>query len=173
MLDSKVFKNGYAVSGSILAQGEKNDCAVRAVANAFDIGYNVAHKWCADTFNRKPRKGTKLMNSTLKGITDVEFPIENGAQLDLFNELTSNQFTIKHIGDCPKRGGKLINRKYKHKPVAYTVKAFMQKFTKGTFIVLVEKHALCIKNGVLIDNGDKRFNGYRRVVESAFQISEK
>jgi hypothetical protein len=173
MLDSKVFTNGYAVSGSILAQGEKNDCAVRAVANAFDIGYNVAHKWCADALNRKPKKGTKMMNSTLKGITDVEFPIETGAQLSLFNELTSNQFTIKHIGDCPKNGGKLINKKYKHKPVAYTVKAFMQKFTKGTFIVLVEKHALCVKNGVLIDNGDKRFNGYRRVIESAFQISEK
>lgn len=173
MLDSKVFKNGYEVSGSILAQGEKNDCAVRAVANAFNVNYNAAHKWCADTLDRKPRKGTKMMNSKLKEINNVEFPIENGAQLNLFNELTSNQFTIKHIGDCPKRGGKLINRKYKHKPVAYTVKAFMQKFTKGTFIVLVEKHALCIKDGVLIDNGDKRFNGYRRVVESAFQISEK
>ena len=170
MLDSKVFKNGYAVSGSILAQGEKNDCAVRAVANAFDIGYNVAHKWCADTFNRKPRKGTKLMNSTLKGITDVEFPIENGAQLDLFNELTSNQFTIKHIGDCPKRGGKLINRKYKHKPVAYTVKTFMQKYTKGTYLLLVNKHALVVKDGVVVDNSNYRFNGYRRTVESAFKI---
>jgi len=173
MLDSRVFKNGYAVSGSILAQGERNDCAVRAIANAFDITYNIAHEWCADTFNRKPKKGTKMMNATLKLVSNVEFPIETGAQLSLFNEITSNQFTIKHIGDCPKNGGKLINLKYKHKPVAYTVKAFMQNFPTGTYIVLVEKHALCIKNGVLIDNSDKRFNGFRRVIESAFQITEK
>ena len=173
MLDSKVFTNGYAVSGSILAQNEKNDCAVRAIANAFDITYNVAHEWCAETFNRKPRKATKMMNSTLKLVSDVEFPIETGAQLSLFNDLTLNQFNVKHIGDCPKNGGKLINTRYKHKPVAYTVKAFMQKFTKGTYVVLVEKHALCIKDGVLIDNSDKRFNGYRRVIESAFQITEK
>jgi len=36
--------------------------------------------------------------------------------------------------------------------------------------VLVNKHALAIKNGVIVDNADMQFKGYRRVVESAFQI---
>ena len=35
------FKNGYDVTvGSSLAVNEKNDCAVRAFANAFSITYN-------------------------------------------------------------------------------------------------------------------------------------
>ena len=37
------FKNGYDVTlGSSLALNEKNDCAVRAFANAFNISYDVA-----------------------------------------------------------------------------------------------------------------------------------
>jgi uncharacterized Zn-binding protein involved in type VI secretion len=90
-------------------------------------------------------------------------------QLDLFNP-DEKIVNIKHIGDMPKHGGKLINKAYKHKPVAYTVKAFAQKFSKGTYVILVHKHALAIEDGVVIDNGDKQFNGYRRVVESAFLV---
>ena len=47
---------GY--SESKLAKSEKSDCVVRAIASAYDIQYDKAHKWVADTFNRKPRKGT-------------------------------------------------------------------------------------------------------------------
>jgi signal transduction histidine kinase/ActR/RegA family two-component response regulator len=59
--------------------------------------------------------------------------------------------TFKHLGDMPKLGGDLVNMKYKHKPVAYTVKAFAQKYSKGNFILTVEGHALAIKNGVVVD----------------------
>ena len=37
------FKNGYEVSsGSLIAKGEKNDCFVRACANAFNISYEIS-----------------------------------------------------------------------------------------------------------------------------------
>ncbi len=43
------FKNGYDVTvGSSLAVNEKNDCAVRAFANAFSITYNAAHKFAEE-----------------------------------------------------------------------------------------------------------------------------
>ena len=77
---------------------------------------------------------------------------------------------LSHLGDEPKRGGKLINKKYKHKEVPYTVKTFAQEYSKGNYFVLVNKHALAINNGVIVDNGDMQFNGYRRVVTSAFQV---
>ena len=67
----------------------------------------------------------------------------------------------------------MCNPKYTHKPVAYTVKAFAQRYNKGTHILLVHKHALVIKNGKLVDNGDMQFGGYRRVVESAFKVMAK
>ena len=41
------FQNGYNVSnGSLLAKGEKNDCTVRAIANAFNVCYDVAVLMC-------------------------------------------------------------------------------------------------------------------------------
>ena len=56
------FKNGYDVTvGSSLALNEKNDCAVRAFANAFNVTYDVAHGFAADKFARKAKKGIKNM----------------------------------------------------------------------------------------------------------------
>jgi len=165
------FKNGYEVSEkSEIAKKEKNDCVVRAFANAFEVNYNMAHVFVSKRFNRKKGKGTKFFNSTLKKLSKNPITFDPSGQLDLFNQ-DGKTFNIKHIGDQPKLGGKLVNRRYKHKKVAYTVKAFAQKFNKGTYIILVHKHAFTIKDGVLIDNGSYQFNGYRRVVESAFKVS--
>ena len=97
----------------------------------------------------------------------IEF--KPAGQLDLFNQ-DGKSFNIEHLGDQPKLGGNLVNRKYKHKKVAYTVKAFAQKFNKGTYIILVNKHAFALKDGVIIDNQNYQFEGYRRVVESAFKV---
>tara|TARA_R100001591_G_scaffold77607_1_gene85089 strand:+ start:747 stop:1274 length:528 start_codon:yes stop_codon:yes gene_type:complete len=172
MLDLKVFKDGYEVSGSMLAKSEKNDCMVRACANAFEIDYDQAHAFVGSRFNRKNRTGTKnaydVMKEMCKEVTCFE-PTD-GTQLDLFKDTTNKEYEIKYVGSEPKKGGKLINRKYKHKPVAYTVKTFMQKYTKGTYLLLVNKHALVVKDGVVVDNSNYRFNGYRRTVESAFKI---
>jgi hypothetical protein len=52
----KNFKNGYQVSGSSeIAKTEKNDCAVRAVANACDVNYDQAHKFCTEMFRPSER----------------------------------------------------------------------------------------------------------------------
>ena len=172
MLDLKVFKDGYEVSGSMLAKSEKNDCVVRACANAFGIDYDQAHSFVKERFNRKNRTGVKQTYSTMKELCNeiTVFTPTDGTQLDLFSETTDKEYELKYVGSEPKKGGKLINRKYKHKPVAYTVKTFMQKYTKGTYLLLVNKHALVIKDGVVVDNGNYRFNGYRRTVESAFKV---
>jgi hypothetical protein len=71
----------------------------------------------------------------------------------------------------PKLGGKLKNPKYKHKPVAYTVKEFARQYNKGNYILAVAKHALAIKDGVVVDNGNYQVGGYRRPVESAFMVA--
>ena len=164
----KNFQSGYSVSKrSAIAKREKNDCMVRAVANAFEISYDQSHAWVKDTFKRGVRQGTKAVISTLSGIDEAVF--EPQGQLNLFSN-DEKRITIKSLGTSPKRGGKLQNPAYTHKPVAYTVKAFAHKFSKGNYVVLVNKHALAIKNGVVIDNPDMQFKGYRRVVESAFQI---
>ena len=164
----KNFKNGYAVSlKSETARNEANDCVVRAVANACDVNYDQAHKYVSDTFGRKKGQGTQLFTTLMKCNSEMEF--DNVGQLDMFRDGIKR--TIKHIGDGPKQGGELKNPKYKHKPVAYTVKEFAQRFNKGNYIVTVAKHALAIKDGVVVDNSNYQVGGYRRPVESAFMVA--
>ncbi len=154
------FKNGYKVSnGSLIAAGEKNDCFVRACANAFNITYDVAHGFVTKEFKRKARKGTKGVFATCKALGKVTF--------DLFQD-TLFPITKEYKLKCVK---KPVNASYTHKRVNYTVKTFCANYGIGTYIVLVNKHALVIKDGVVIDNGDMRFSGYRRVVESYIKVS--
>ena len=164
----KNFKNGYQVSGSsAIAKEERNDCVVRAIANACDVNYDQAHKYCVETFDRKKGKGTQLFTTLLKMNSEMVF--DSVGQLNLFEDGVKR--TVKHIGDMPKLGGKLKNPKYKHKPVAYTVKEFARQYNKGNYILAVAKHALAIKDGVVVDNGNYQVGGYRRPVESAFMVA--
>ena len=153
------FTNGYDVTkGSMLAAGEKNDCAVRAFANAFNITYDVAHEFTAKEFKRKARRCTQGVFTTLKALGSVTFDLFSDT---LFPE--TKEYKLKCVNEP-------INTDYTHKEVKYTVKTFCAKFSKGTFIVLVNKHALTIKDGIVIDNPDMRFTGYRRVVESYIKV---
>ena len=154
------FKNGYEVAnGSLLAKSEKNDCVVRACANAFNVTYDIAHSFTAETFKRKFRKGTYNVYNALNELGKVSF--------DLFQDSLfpiTKEYNLKAIKNP-------INREYTHKKVSYTVKTFCSKFSKGIYIVIVHKHALCVKDGIVIDNGDMQFTGYRRVVESYVKVS--
>ena len=170
----KNFKNGYQVSGSSeIAKGEKNDCVVRAVANACDVNYEQAHKYVAETFDREEGKGVTGFSLIMKMNDEMVF--DEVGQLNMFEQGIKRN--VKHLGDKPKMegdknvGGKLFNPKYKHKKVAYTVKEFAQRFNTGNYILTVAKHALAIKNGVVVDNGNYQVGGYRRVVESAFMVA--
>ena len=162
------FKSGSLVSGSSdIAKTEKSDCFVRAVANACDVQYDQAHKFVKLNFNRKKGEGTKSTILHFAKLKKMEF--EPMGQLQLFPENLTR--LVKCLGYAPKIGGSFTNPEYTHKPVAYTVKAFAQKYSKGNFILTVEGHALAIKNGIVVDNDNYQFNGYRRVVESAYQIN--
>ena len=154
------FKNGYDVTqGSVLARNEKNDCAVRAITNAFNVTYDTAHMFASTKLERKARKGVKAMFAKLDLLGSVTF--------DLFsNTLFPETRTYKLDGVLNP-----INKDYTHKDVSYTVKTFCTKFNKGTYIVLVNKHALTIKDGIVVDNPNYKFTGYRRVVESYFKVS--
>jgi len=159
------FKNGYDVTlGSSLALNEKNDCAVRAFANAFNISYDVAHKFAEDKFARKAKKGVRNMFRTLNELGFATFDL---FQNSLFPE--TRTYGIHPL--TRSKTGKVVNHTYRHKEVSHTVKTFCAEFNKGTFIVIVAKHALTIKDGIVIDNPNYRFTGYRRIVESAVHIS--
>ena len=158
------FKNGYDVTnGSVLALNEKNDCSVRAFANAFNVTYDVAHEFAADKFARKAKKGVKNMFQTLNELGFATF--------DLFSDTLFPETRTYSIHPLPRnRHGKVVNAEYTHKVVNHTVKTFCTQYNKGTYIVIVKKHALTIKEGIVIDNPNYKFEGYRRIVESAVKI---
>ncbi len=82
----KNFKNGYQVSGSSeIAKTEKNDCAVRAVANACDVNYDQAHKFCTEMFDRQKGKGTTGFSLLLKMNTEMVF--DEVGQLNMFERV--------------------------------------------------------------------------------------
>jgi len=165
------FQNGFEAitKKDNKADGEKNDCVVRALMNAFDISYNKAHSIAEKVFGRERLKGTQGTYLTLMKM--VEGEIE-----------TPNKKKIKYIGSHPKAGGKktLLNHLY---PIikkeiddngeevkvstfaGYTIGKFIQQKQKGTFFVLVAGHALAVKDGIMIDNSnynDDLLNTQRR-----------
>ena len=118
------FKNGYDVTiGSSLAKNEKNDCAVRAFANAFNISYDVAHAFTADKFKRKAKKGTRNMFKTLAELGFATFDLFSNT---LFPE--TRTFSIHPL--TRSKTGKVVNHAYKHKEVSHTVKTFCAEFNK-------------------------------------------
>ena len=163
----KNFKSGYAVSGSnATAKVEKNDCVVRAIANACDVNYSQAHKYVSDKFDRKKGSGVKYFQTIMDDTNMMRF--DEAGQLNMFDDGAVR--SVKSLGKMPKFGGNLSNPKYKHKKVAYTVKAFAQKYNKGKYIVAVNQHALAICDGGVMDNDNYQYGGYRRVVECAYQV---
>ena len=164
MLDQTIFKSGYGVSTTAKAQAETNDCAVRAVANAFEVGYDTAHKFAEDMLGRKARRATFAMEEKFSKMKIVKFSGAS-AQMSLFPQ--ANEFKITVL-----KGVQLQNRAYTHKKVKFTVKTFMQSHSVGTYMITVKGHALTIKDGVVLDNPSYRFTGYRRPVVGAIRVAK-
>lgn len=160
-LDIKIkFQNGYEAitKKDNKADGEKNDCVVRALMNAFEISYNEAHRIAENVFGRERLKGTQGTYLTLMKMVDGDIE-------------TPNKKKIEYIGSHPKAGGKktLLNPLY---PIikkeiddegeevkvstfaGYTIGKFIQQKQKGTFFVLVAGHALAVRDGIMIDNSN-------------------
>tara|TARA_B100000900_G_C20569778_1_gene712759 strand:- start:1202 stop:1726 length:525 start_codon:yes stop_codon:yes gene_type:complete len=141
---------GY--NNSKIASGEKQDCVVRAMASALDVDYDSAHGLVKSTMNRENNKGTKNFE-IVKAMRKFK---KEGL------EIAGKKFDVDLLGKSRIRNtyklhGELIDRKK-------TVKSFIQDNDKGTFVVLVSKHAFTVKDGVLIDNVGEEFRPTRKVL---------
>jgi len=136
---------GY--SESTIAKSETRDCVVRAIASAYDIHYDKAHKWVADTFKRKPKKGT------------YGFPV--GMDRMSQNKTRFNYKLTKTIDSkfLTTNGGKS----------KMTVGTFVKEYDKGTYIVRVSGHAFTVKDGWVIGNPNDATQ-LRKIVKNAWKI---
>ena len=149
---------GY--SDSEIAKHEKGDCVVRAFASSFDISYDKAHKYVAEKFGRKPKKGTYGTVNTLVKMADNRttvnykrvYPIGHRMNDSMFGSLS---YDVKVKGVIKRRD--------------MTVGTFIKKNPKGTFFVLVRRHAFTIKDGVVIGNYEDSVKT-KKIMRCAFEI---
>tara|TARA_A100001015_G_C14906513_1_gene678573 strand:+ start:684 stop:1205 length:522 start_codon:yes stop_codon:yes gene_type:complete len=147
------------LSNSSIASGEKNDCVVKAMASACDINYDTAHSVVKTEMKREDRKGT------LTG--EIVSAMKKFAKEGL--EVSGKKFDVSVLGKSRitnryKLHGELVDRRK-------TVKSFIKDNQKGTYMVLVAKHAFTVKDGVLIDNVGEEFRPTRKV-QGAFSLNE-
>src|SRR6056300_261778 len=150
----------YSKFNSDLAKTEKNDCVVRSLAVASGSAYETAHTFCKDEFGREDKKGT----DNLAIVTKMLQFEDNGMVIG------DKKFKVKVLGK------KDTKNRYKLKGEVIwrdkTLKSFIQSHPKGTYLVLVAKHALTVKDGEVLDWSSNKFLPTRKV-KSAYKIEEK
>ena len=154
---SKAIK-GY--SESIIAKNESNDCVVRAFASSFDIPYDEAHKYVADKFGRKTKKGTYGTVSKLVKMADNRTTVNHKKVYPIGHRM--NDFMFGSLSYSVEVKGMIKIRDM-------TVGTFIKKFPFGTFFVLVRRHAFTIKDGVVIGNFEDSVKTKKRM-RCAFEI---
>jgi hypothetical protein len=132
-------KTGNAIKGyveSVIAKGESRDCVVRAFASAFEMSYDYAHKYVADEFGRKPRKGTYGTVTTLVKMADNLIKV-NGKKICPLGERHNDYMLRSLMYDVTVKG---VTKKRN-----MTVGTFVKQNPKGTFFVLVKDTLLQLK----------------------------
>lgn len=107
-------------SESQLAKSETRDCVVRAFASALDWDYNKTHQFVAKEFGRVFRQGTKRFIPTMNQM--------------VLEDRKLGRKKIKTITD----------------PGIKTVGQFVKWYDRGTYIIVISRHAFTIKDGVVV-----------------------
>jgi hypothetical protein len=149
---------GY--SESAIAKGETNDCVVRAFASSFELSYDESHRFVAEKFKRQNRRGTFGTVFKMMGLVDSNVEI-NGKKIKLVGNKTNSY--LKGSLSYP------VKVKGETKMRQMTVGRFIKNNPKGTFFVLVTRHAFTIKDGVVIGNWDDA-EKTKRPMRCAFEI---
>jgi hypothetical protein len=145
------FVDGKAAitANDVKAKGESNDCVVRAVMNAFQVSYDTAHEFVDQRFNRQRGKGTKGTAFGFKQMAEGEVVL--GKRVKSLGKFSEEPLTPAEA----KKAGVLLNLKYPKgggRFASFTVGKFLAQNPKGSFFILVAKHALAIRDGKVYDN---------------------
>lgn len=129
----KTYSTGHVPSEYHI--NDKNDCAIRAIANVSSIPYPVLREKMIK-LGRKPNRGTPW------NVLDKVYK-ESGAMLTFIWGKAAR--SLKHYVKYNDVVDKSI-----------TLERFVKTFPKGRHIVLIRKHALAVVDGKIIDSGDNK-----------------
>lgn len=145
---SKVRSYIYPASfGEGLDGSDSNNCSVRALANASGKPYEQ----CTKVFEQAGRKKHDGTKADMFGKIYVEAGAKYMGYFGTTNKAyTSHWFTAKGLG-VPE------NDRHKQDPhKGCTLATFIKNNPTGSFVVIVDKHATCVKDGVIIDSHPQR-----------------
>ena len=153
--------SAYGSFDSKLAREEKNDCVVRSLAVASGSAYETAHTFCNENFGRVDKKGTDNLAIVARMLKFEE----NGLQIG------NKNFKVKKLGRVRTKNryklyGEVIWRNK-------TIKSFIESNPKGTYMIMVAKHALVVKDGEVFDWNTNKFLPTRKVQDVYEIIEEK
>ena len=153
--------SAYGSFDSKLAREEKNDCVVRSLAVASGSAYETAHTFCNENFGRVNKKGTDNLAIVARMLKFEE----NGLQIG------NKNFKVKKLGKVRTKNryklyGEVIWRNK-------TIKSFIESNPKGTYMIMVAKHALVVKDGEVFDWNTNKFLPTRKVQDVYEIIEEK
>lgn len=113
---------------------EKNDCAVRAIANVGAYPYPMALKLMAQ--EGRPRgRGTPW--DTLHKVYTM-----------------AGAFDVTYYGERMRRLSE--KRSVALRPQSMTLETFLERHPKGRYVVVITKHALAVVDGTIVDTGKNR-----------------
>lgn len=128
---------------------ETKDCFVRAMAVSSKISYCEAHGIAEELFGRETRKGTKGVCSILASAEGNDY-------------LKKRRLTFESVNHTYVRRDKKVH--------ALNIRGFYNRYQKGSYLVLVSKHALAIVDGEIQDwESAKKHIG--RKVEAAYRVT--
>ncbi len=134
-------------------EGDKNNCTVKMLQNAFGIEkYEDAAQEAINLWKRKRGHG-------VKGHLIVE-SFSTGKVLG--KKLEKVEATNAYLAI----GGGTITRKM-------NLTSFSRKFKKGTFVILVSRHALVCKDGELLNAVMGEYGPKNALVEHAWEVKQK
>lgn len=135
---------------SQLAKSERGDCVVRALASAFDIDYDTAHKFVEVQFGRKFRSGTQNFPQTMKRLVLSQEEI-SGKKL---KSIIRGEETIRGFANSK----------------TITVGNFVKKYNKGTYIVVIRGHAFTIKDSEVVGGNIQDAKRLRCQIKAVWQV---
>lgn len=122
------------ISSGVVIPETKNDCTIRAVANATGISYDTILRFCKENLSYKEGKG--LFTKEV---------------LTLFKE-----FGLTFLGSVGTTKQALFFKKYTEDAAELpgaTVEKALKIYSQGTYIFCVTGHVFCVKDANIIDIG--------------------
>lgn len=113
---------------------ERNDCAVRAIANVGAYPYPMA----------------------LKLMTQEGRPRGRGTPWDTLHKVytMAGAFDVTYYGERMRRLSE--KRSVALRPQGMTLETFLERHPKGRYVVVITKHALAVVDGTIVDMGKNR-----------------